>query len=368
MRCENTTSETRFVSVLDVGISGTVAIINVAEPDGTTLAAKETYEVGRTAGGALEGIDVYWPPSVPGDEPRPETMITIVADAKVAGLGRLEQGGVVAKSVRARRGRPWSSWSRTSASAAATPGPRPPRRSRLATGCTGSTSSAIGRRARARPTSPPSRSRSGPIRRSASSCRGPPAPPKRVAVRLKELTVHSNRSVLAAAVRVDALVVTAPSKKSDKPYRADDRSVRPGEGRRPAAVRRHARVRGAGRTVPRPRGVGGQGRPPRPRPRRPPAPTRCSPRTAQGALVTLAGLAVAAPPAAVVAGSAAAVGGARAHRRSRARQGAGEEHRRVPHLAAPPRALRRRRGEGPGAAPPGRGAAARPRTCRSRSR
>ena len=41
-----------------------------------------------------------------------------------------------------------------------------------------------------------------------------------MAVRLKELTVHSNRSFLAAAVRVDALVVTAPAEGSDKPFQA----------------------------------------------------------------------------------------------------------------------------------------------------
>ena len=98
VRCRNTTSEARFVSVLDVGLSGTVAIMTASEPDGVTLAAKETYEVGRSAGGALEGIDVYWPPAVPGDGPRPETMITIVADEKVTGLGRLEQAGITART------------------------------------------------------------------------------------------------------------------------------------------------------------------------------------------------------------------------------------------------------------------------------
>ena len=98
VRCQNTTSEARFVSVLDVGLSGTVAIMTASEPDGVTLAAKETYEVGRSAGGVLEGIDVYWPPAVPGDGPRPETMITIVADDKVTGLGRLEQAGITART------------------------------------------------------------------------------------------------------------------------------------------------------------------------------------------------------------------------------------------------------------------------------
>ena len=178
VRCRNTTNEARFVSVLDVGLSGTVAIMTASEPDGVTLAAQETYEVGRSAGGALEGIEVYWPPAVPGDGPRPETMITVVADEKVTGLGRLEQAGITARtrSAEAKSGLEQLVEDLGAGRRDARP-PTVGRPSRPATGCTGSTSSAIGRRARARPASPPSRSRSDPIRRSVWSCRGPPPRP-----------------------------------------------------------------------------------------------------------------------------------------------------------------------------------------------
>jgi hypothetical protein len=49
--------------------------------------------------------------------------------------------------------------------------------------------------------------------------RGPDMP-GRVAVRLKELTVHSNRSFLRSRVRIDALVATAASDEAGGPYRA----------------------------------------------------------------------------------------------------------------------------------------------------
>ena len=45
-------------------------------------------------------------------------------------------------------------------------------------------------------------------------------PPSRVAVRLKELTVHRNRAFLASRVRVDALVVTAAPAGSGAPFQA----------------------------------------------------------------------------------------------------------------------------------------------------
>ena len=276
---ENTTSETRFVSVLDVGVSGTVAIHDdVRARRGRRLRPRRPTRSARSAGGALEGIELFWPPAVPGDGPRPET---IDHDRRPT-EGR---PGSAASSRRASRPRRRSGRRDAVGPGAAGRGPqrrsarrrpgRRRRRSRLATGCTGSTSCSIGRgaprrgrraglrdRGAARSVVPARRAEGRPSRRAGWRCAS------------KELTVHSNRAILAAAVRVDALVVTAPAEGSDKRLPGGNRSLRPGQGRRPAAVRRHARVRGTGRTVPRPRRVGGQGRPPRPRPRRPPGATR----------------------------------------------------------------------------------------------
>lgn len=220
VRCRNTTNEPRFVSVLDVGLSGAVAIMTASEPDGVTLAAKETYEVGRSAGGALEGIEVYWPPAVPGDGPRPETMITVVADEKVTGLGRLEQAGITARSrsAAAKSGleqlvEDLGAGRRDARPPTSAPKPTRYRVHRLDFLCH--------RTARPGEASEPAfeiEERPDPsfrlvVPRAAN-------PPGRVAVRLKELTVHSNRSFLSAAVRVDALVVTAPAEGSDKPFQA----------------------------------------------------------------------------------------------------------------------------------------------------
>lgn len=44
--------------------------------------------------------------------------------------------------------------------------------------------------------------------------------PGRVAVRLKELTVHSSRAFLRSRIRIDALVVTAASDEAGGPHRA----------------------------------------------------------------------------------------------------------------------------------------------------
>jgi hypothetical protein len=306
VRCRNTTSEARFVSVIDVGISGTISIITVAEPDGTTLAAKETYEVGRSAGGALDGIELYWPPSIPGDGPRPETVITVVADEKVTGLGRLEQAGVTA---RARAATPRSALEQLVEDLS------------------------VGRRdARPPATAPkPTRYRVHrfdflfhPATRPGEAPepvfeideRPDPSfrlvvpraarPPKRVAVRLKELTVHSNRSFLATDVRVDALVVTVPPKGADKPYQA--------------ATKKYDRVKDGdrlpfddvlvyegpvGRFLDLAVWVSKAGH--RDRELTDLLADEVTSGDAQSALVTLAGLAVAAPQAAAVAGSAAAV-------------------------------------------------------------
>jgi hypothetical protein len=219
VHCDNTAEQARYVSVLDVGIAGEVALLTAAEPDGTTLAAKETYEVGRNPAGALEGIQLYWPPTVPGTAPRPETFVVIVADDKVSGLARLEQRGIVA---RARSDGAHSELERLVEDLGA------------------------GRRdARPSQDAPkPTRYRIERLDFLFHSCARPDADepafelddrpdpsfrlvvpraadaPARVALRLKELTVHSNRALLRSAVRIDALVVTAPPEGAGEPFRA----------------------------------------------------------------------------------------------------------------------------------------------------
>lgn len=220
VRFDNRADETRYVAVLDVGLAGAVTVQTASEPDGVTLEKQERYELGRDpVTGALDGIELFWP-DIPAGAPRPETFVVIVADEKVDGLKRLEQTGVRA---RGSRGAPVSALGRLVEALEvgrrdARPYPEAARPTRYL----------VHRfdfvlHPTARPEIEPEPAfevdeRPDPsfrlvLPRSADV-------PSRVAVRLKELVVHSNRSLLAAAVRIDTLVVTAPPDGSTEPYRA----------------------------------------------------------------------------------------------------------------------------------------------------
>lgn len=94
VRATNTTSANRYVSVLDIGLTGAIEAMTAAQPSGTTVAPNETLVVGADAAGVVQGVTLFWPDGLPMDGPRPETMLTLVADAPIDGLGRLAQSGV----------------------------------------------------------------------------------------------------------------------------------------------------------------------------------------------------------------------------------------------------------------------------------
>jgi hypothetical protein len=131
-------------------------------------------------------------------------------------------------------------------------------------------------------------------------------PPNRVAVRLKELTVHRNRAFLASRVRVDALVVTAAPAGSGNPYQAGTaRFDRIRDGDRLPFDDLLVYEGPAGRFLDLAVWVARDDSPDLDLAELLAAET-ADPAVA-GALTTLAGLAVAAPAAALIAGSAAAV-------------------------------------------------------------
>jgi len=217
-RSTNRGSGTRYVSVLDVGVTGRVTVLNEAEPDGTTLESGEGYTLGMETPGSA-GFDLFWPEGIPDDSPRSETFVIIVADRKVEGLVRLQQEGVRGRSrargetnaleqliddmmsgvrdIRPQAGGPPLRYRVERLDVIFHPTPRP----------------AVDE--------PPFLvdERPDPSFRLVLP-RGADAP-SRVAVRLKELTVLSNRSFLRSRVRVDALVVTAVSADAGAPYAAD---------------------------------------------------------------------------------------------------------------------------------------------------
>jgi hypothetical protein len=222
-RIENRSAEDRFVSLLDIGLTGAVTILTPSETSGVTLAGGEKYTVGANAAHVLEGIKLFWPEGLAADGPRPETVLTIVADHPISGLEALQQTGVKTRSV-ARS--PSSSIERLIADLSV--GTRDARPQASAPGET---------RYRVQrfdfllhPTTRPAESGSPEAKfeidaRPDSTFqlivpRSATPPPHQVSVRLAELTVHSNRSILASKVRVDFLVVTAPPDATMVPYQA----------------------------------------------------------------------------------------------------------------------------------------------------
>ncbi len=224
VRATNHSSANRYVSVIDIGLTGAVTLITTAQPSGTTIAAGETLVIGEGSDHVVRGIELFWPPELPTDGPRPETMLALVADAPIDGLARLGQAGIRTRSA-AAPDRPRSAVERLIDDLS------------------------VGRRD-ARPlaamASPPTRYRAHRLDVLLHPVTRPPTadepsfevderpdptfrlvvprgtqPPEHVSVRLADLVVHSNRALLAAKVRVDFLVVTAPVDGGAVPFRAE---------------------------------------------------------------------------------------------------------------------------------------------------
>jgi len=222
VRIENQSSEVRCVSLLDIGLTGAVTILTPSEISGVTLSGGEKYVVGENAAHVLEGIKFFWPEGLPAGGPRPETILTIVADNPISGLTALEQAGVKTRSAM----RPRSSIERFIADLSVgtrdlTPQASTPNGTRYRVQRfdfllhpttrapeSGSTEAKFEIDARPDPTF------------QLIVPRSPIPPPHQVSVRLADLTVHSNRSILATKVRVDFLVVTAPTDAAMVPYEA----------------------------------------------------------------------------------------------------------------------------------------------------
>jgi hypothetical protein len=213
VRITNTAGEMRYASVFDVGLAGAVSQLTSSEPSGVTIEPGEQYELGHEWSG---GMPLRWADGLPADEARLETFKTVIADRQVDRLSSLGQPGVTRRTANranalerlvddlavGRRDvpRPGSGvgvhWRTEQFDFLLHPVPRP---------ASGEPAFEIDERP------DPSFRLLVP--------RGPDAP-GRVAVRLKELTVHSNRAFLKSRVRVDAMVITAAVEEAGGPYRA----------------------------------------------------------------------------------------------------------------------------------------------------
>ncbi|WP_217134980.1 caspase family protein [Streptomyces sp. AC558_RSS880] len=214
VRITNRSGERRFVCLFDVGLAGALTWLTSSEQGGVTLEPGEQYELDYGWDG---GIPLQWPEKLPAGQAREESFVAIVTDRPVDRLGLLGRAGRT-------RGIPPASnsleWLVDRLDTGRRDVPAPPRRDG-------------GVRWEVRPCD----FLLHPARRASAdeptfeiderpdesfrlvTPRGPDMP-GRVAVRLKELTVHSNRAFLRSQVRIDALVVTAASDEAGGPYRA----------------------------------------------------------------------------------------------------------------------------------------------------
>ncbi|MBA2278540.1 MAG: hypothetical protein H0W06_12340 [Chloroflexia bacterium] len=210
VRARNTADVTRYVSVLDIGLTGRVAILTNAQPDGATVVAGEELVVGEDVAHVVQGIGLFWPEGLPKTGPRPETLVTLVADAPVSGLRALEQAGVKTRSV--ERG-PRSALDQLiedlavgTRDASAVAGSANPTRYQVhrfnfllhpGSRPTGDAEPAFEVDERPHPS----------MRLITPRAIGPT--PEQVAVRLSDVTVLGNRSVFRSRVRVDTMVITS---------------------------------------------------------------------------------------------------------------------------------------------------------------
>ncbi|MET0401244.1 MAG: caspase family protein [Cystobacter sp.] len=81
-----------YVSVFDIGVGGCITLLNTSQPSGLFMGPDRVETLGARADGALVGLELDWPASVPPDGARPESLAVIVSDAPVD-LRLLETSG-----------------------------------------------------------------------------------------------------------------------------------------------------------------------------------------------------------------------------------------------------------------------------------
>lgn len=85
----NNGTETVYVSLVDIGVAGTVTLLTDFSPGGLRLQEGEQYTFGEGIG----GVEVTWPHNLDTSQARPETII-VLATSEPYDFGLLEQHGV----------------------------------------------------------------------------------------------------------------------------------------------------------------------------------------------------------------------------------------------------------------------------------
>lgn len=72
-----------YVSIFDIGVSGSITLLSTSEPSGLVLEPGGERRLGAQWNGALAGLEVDWPDSVPREGERPESLVLIASDKPV---------------------------------------------------------------------------------------------------------------------------------------------------------------------------------------------------------------------------------------------------------------------------------------------
>jgi hypothetical protein len=215
VRLRNDSQETVYASLVDVGVSGKIAVITRSSPGGVTLAPGNEFAYGYDDLGLVwTGRTVMWPAGLDPMRARPETIL-VLTSSQPADVSVLDQDGVLG----------------------AKGGPRTPLRDaveqlvgftdRDLEPDTGDAATYAVRRI----TFDLGGSRRPPADEGAFLIDQRPDPSMRVlapkgpaertvAVRLAELRVHRNRAMFGADIRVDAVVLTGGGEATKPVYRA----------------------------------------------------------------------------------------------------------------------------------------------------
>lgn len=227
VRVRNATSQQRYVSLLDVGLTGAITLVTATQPSGVGVEPDEEYVIGQNPAGVIEGIAAFWPDGLVADAPRSESLVALVADHPVDGLPALTQSGIRTRDV--TKGVQLSSLERVLENVSlgmrdVRPDAGAPLETRYRVERLDFVLHPTTRPAELSSDEPAFEidTRPDPSFRLVTP-RSATSAPERVSVRLAELVVHSNRSLLRSKVRLDFLAMTTAGDGSVEPFLATTR-------------------------------------------------------------------------------------------------------------------------------------------------
>lgn len=80
VRVHNCSVKTVYASIFDVGLNGKITLLTTSEPSGIELNPGEDYVLGYQEHSGLLGLPLSWPESLPKDHPRMELFLVIISD------------------------------------------------------------------------------------------------------------------------------------------------------------------------------------------------------------------------------------------------------------------------------------------------